>query len=885
MPLSPGTRIGPYAVTAAIGEGGMGEVYRARDTTLDGDVALKVLPQNVSADPDRLGRLQREARTLATLNHPNIAHVYGLENAGGLTALVMELVEGPTLADRIVAGAIPIEEALPIARQIADGLEAAHEQGIVHRDLKPANIKIRPDGTVKVLDFGLARAVEPANPTSASMLPTLASPAMTGVGVILGTAAYMSPEQAKGKVVDRRADIWAFGVVLAEMLSGKRMFGGDTVSETIASVIKDAPVIPDSPPSIKRLLTRCLERDPRARLRDIGEARVVLEDPASATWAGAVSDRSVRASGARVKWAVAIVAATIAGIAIGWVVRPVPPPVDVPLRRFTLPVENLLHGTSRTPQISPDGTKIVYSSAGRLWVRDLAALDSRSILTDGDARFYSWSPDSTHIAYISSDNRILKVAVAGGAPAVVTAVGQELGSGIGTAWTADGLIVLTTGMPGAGLQSVSDDGGDLSTLVAPDSKEQDFHDVSALPDGKGLLYALDRGGGVVDTIMLFAGGSAKAILHLEGETIRAPIYAATGHILYERTSNNPGVWALPFSLDDLTSTGDPFLVVPEGGYPSVSRDGTLMFVPPVVVGSQELVWMDRTGTVIETIGRPLPGLMSPSLSSDGRLVAAVATENLRTDIWVFDTARGAQTRLTFSEGDENFPAWSPSGDRVFFTRTIPPKQERKLAAQTADGTGQIQAIVDTRVATTSVVSPDGKYVVFSDAGIDSVKTGSAIWYAPLDGSAPPRILADGPGSQRDAQFSPDGRYLAYQSAESGRDEVYVTSFPGGEGKWQVSVNGGSVPRWGRRVNRLFFFQFGTPSKVMEAEVSTAGAFTVGTPSPIADFLKVGGVAPGWDVNADGTRFLLARQTANAPRQSAPMTIIQNWFADFRNRRP
>jgi hypothetical protein len=381
-----------------------------------------------------------------------------------------------------------------------------------------------------------------------------------------------------------------------------------------------------------------------------------------------------------------------------------------------------------------------------------------------------------------------------------------------------------------------------------------------------------------------AGSSAKRILQLEGETSRAPIYAATGHILYERTSNNPGVWALPFSLDDLTSTGDPFLVVPGGTFPSVSREGTLMFMPRVVAGPQELVWMDRTGTVLETIGRPLPGLMVPSLSPDGRLVAAIATENLRTDIWVFDTARGAQTRLTFGEGDENYPTWSPSGDRVFFTHTLP-QQEWKIAAQPADGTGQSQVIVNTRLATAPAVSPDGKFIAFSDPGTDSVKTGADIWYAPLDGSARPRVFTDDPGPQRDPRFSPDGRYLAYQSAESGRDEVYVKSFPGGEGKWQVSVNGGAVPRWGRRVNRLFFFQFGTPTKVMEADVSTAGAFAVGTPSPVADFLKVGSVAPGWDVTADGMRFLLARQTANAPRQSASMTIIQNWFTDFRNRRP
>ena len=384
-----------------------------------------------------------------------------------LTALVMELVEGPTLADRIATGAIPIDEALPIARQIADALEAAHEQGIVHRDLKPANVKIRPDGTVKVLDFGLARAVEPASATSAIVdSPTLTSPAMTGVGVILGTAAYMSPEQAKGKIVDRRADIWAFGVVLAEMLTGTRMFEGETVSETLASVMKDAPVIPDAPPAIKRLLTRCLERDPRARLRDIGEARIVLEDPASAKWAGPISDPSVRRARARVRWAAAIVAATIAGIAIGWVAAAGDDlPVEAPLRKFTLPVDNLIHGTTRTPQISPDGTKIVYSSAGRLWVRDLAALDARAIVSEGDARYYTWSPDSTQIAYVSNDDRIMKVPAAGGAPAVVTVLRQSLGRDMGTAWTAEGAIVLTT----SDCRALGSSGSPLTAATCPRS--------------------------------------------------------------------------------------------------------------------------------------------------------------------------------------------------------------------------------------------------------------------------------------------------------------------------------------------------------------------------------------------------------------------------------
>ncbi|HET9268843.1 MAG TPA: protein kinase, partial [Vicinamibacterales bacterium] len=561
MPLSPGTRIGPYTVSAAIGAGGMGEVYRARDTRLERDVALKVLPENVSGDAERLQRLQREARTLAALNHPNIAHVYGLENADGVTAFAMELVEGPTLEDRIAAGAIPIDEAVRIARQIADALETAHEQGIVHRDLKPANVKIRPDGTVKVLDFGLARAVEQAPSSSASLMPTITSPAMTAMGMILGTAAYMSPEQAKGQPVDRRADIWAFGVVLAEMLTGQRMFGGDSVSETIASVIKDAPAIPDAPPAIKRLIARCLQRDPRARLRDIGEARIVLEDPASTNVAPPAVASPAPAGRPGLAWGLISAVVLVSGIGIGWLVRPAPTFVEVPHRTFTLPADNLIHSPQRAPVISPDGTKVAYASLGpgRLWVRDLATSESRSIL-DTDAQYFSWSPDSTQIVYVSAqDGRLMRVRADGGTPTAIAALRQSLGSDGATAWTADGSIVFTSSLPNTGLQRVPVDGGDLAPLLMPaKGAERDFHDVSALPDGKGLLYVVDRGAGMVDTINVLAGGSAKRVLQIEGETIRAPHYASTGHILFQRTSANPGVWAVPFSLDDLTARGDPF---------------------------------------------------------------------------------------------------------------------------------------------------------------------------------------------------------------------------------------------------------------------------------------------------------------------------------------
>ena len=886
MTLSSGIRIGPYSVIEPIGAGGMGEVYRGRDTKLDRDVALKVLPRSVSDDAERLARLQREARTLAALNHPNIAQIYGFEDNDGVTALVMELVEGESLQERMSRGPISIDEALPIARQIAEALETAHEQGIIHRDLKPANVKVRPDGTVKVLDFGLARAVEPvATGSSTSLLPTITSPAlMTGAGMILGTAAYMAPEQAMGKPVDRRADIWAFGVVLAEMLGGKRMFEGDTVPETLASVMKDVPVIPDAPPAIRHLLERCLQRDPRRRLRDIGEARILFEDPSSAQWTPTVHAGAELSRRSRLLWTGAAVAAAIAGVAIGWTIRPAPPPTDVPLRKFILPVENLFYGTSRTPQISPDGTKVVYSTSGRLWVRDLATLEPREIAS-GDSRFYTWSPDGTQIAFVSND-RIMKVSASGGTPAVVTVVGQTLGSGVGTAWTADGAIVLTTGMPGTGLQRVPADGGDLTTILAPRAgAEQDFHDVSALPGGKGLLYALDRNAGIVDTIMVFDGVAAKTVLHLEGETISAPLYAPTGHILYVRASNNSGIWALPFSLEDLAATGDPFLIVPQGTFPSVSREGTLMYLPPAAVGAQELAWADRGGSAPKTVGRPQQGLSLPSLSPDGRFIAVAASEKSGSDVWVYDTSRDTQTRLTFGEGNESFPAWSPSGDRIFFTGTTPPKQERAIAAQPADGTGQSQVIVNTRQGMSPAISPDGQFIVFAESGTDPVKTGPDLWSAPLDGKSRPRLFVEAPGPQSDPRFSPDGRYLAYQSAESGRNEVYVKPFPSGEGKWQVSFNSGSAPRWNRRGNRLFFLEPGAVTRVLEVDVSTAGAFTIGSPRLVTDSSKFGPmVLVGWDVSPDGMRFLVVR-APNAQRQAANMTIVQNWLAEFRPRQP
>jgi Tol biopolymer transport system component len=887
--LQHGSRIGPYEVTAQIGEGGMGVVYRATDSNLARTVAIKVLPAVFAQDAERVARFEREARTLAALNHPNIAHIYGLERGQGQIALVMELVEGATLADRIAQGPVPVEEALEIARQVAEALEAAHEQGIVHRDLKPANIKVRPDGTVKVLDFGLARAMDAISRPDTSHLATLTSPAqMTGVGVVLGTAAYMSPEQAKGRPVDRRADIWAFGVVLTELLTGRTVFAGESVTETLASVMKDDPVIPDAPPAVQHLLRRCLQRDPRRRLRDIGEARIVLEDPSAADRERASQAPAAQPRVLRRSW-VSVAAVVLTGIAAGaggWALRPTPAADAVPLRKFMLPVEGLQAGPTRAPQLSPDGTKLVYVRGDRLFLRDLTTLEPRELTTAPDPRYFLWSPDSTQVAYISGD-RLWKVPITGGSPVVVTVLRQSLGNGVGAAWGTDGRIVLTTAMPGTGLQQVSADGGDLTTLVAPEPPgEQDFHDVTILPDNRGLLYALDRGSGVVDTIAVFTGETKKAILHLEGETLRAPVYAATGHVLYERTTNNAGIWALPFSLSTLETTGEPFLISAQSALPSLSRDGTLMFLPQAPAAPLELLSVDATGKALATIGPPKVGLREPRISPDGRHVAAGALANGRYDVWIYDMMRGGQTRLTFGEGDEMPQTWSPSGDRVFFARNLPPAQTRTIAAQAADGTGQVAEIVASKVVTGADVSRDGKFVVYADAGNDPSKTGQDLWYVALDGEKKsPTVFVDAPNAQGEPRVSPDGRYLAYFSNESGRPEVYVKPFPSGDGKWQVSVNGGTAPRWSASGDRIFFVEPGQDTRVMQADIVTSPALNIGTPKFLFSVASTGRrLANGWDVFPDGRRFLLIAQVENDKTPQTPaITLVQNWFAEFRER--
>ncbi len=638
MSLEPGSTLGHYRLTEQIGQGGMGVVWKAVDTTLDREVAIKVLPELMSADPERLARFEREAKLLASLNHPGIATIHGFHEAGGVRFLAMELVAGGDLAHRLEQGALPVDEALAIAAQVAEALEAAHEQGVVHRDLKPANIQITPEGRAKVLDFGLAKAFEPdASAVTGSMSPTLTTPA-TRAGVILGTAAYMSPEQAKGKHVDRRADIWAFGCVLYEMLVGRRPFGGEGVSEILAAIIMAPvdlePVPQGTPASIRRLLKRCLEKDPKRRLRDIGEARFVIEETLSgapdaagvglegAATAGAAATR--RGAGWPVLAVVAILAAAAAA-AVVWSLSP--KPAVPPLRRFELPTSGAHRSgvQGRLVAIAPDGSRVAYVEKNAIKVRVLDRLEAKEIPVAGEPGFIFWSPDSAWIAWYAG-GKIWKAQAGGGESVAIADAPGAFTGGSGGTWGPDGMITLARGDDG--LYQIPARGGDSKTILTADTEtESDFHDPEALPDGSGVLFVVHVKAGRPDTLALLSGGEHKTLLRIEGQDIWHPVYSPTGHILYRRQPTNPGIWALPFSLSRHEVTGEPFLVAPDGDLPSVSSDGTLVHVRGVATRRTRIVWLGRDGKELGTIGQPEEQWPFPSLSPDGRMVAISASEN------------------------------------------------------------------------------------------------------------------------------------------------------------------------------------------------------------------------------------------------------------------
>ena len=694
MSLQPGQQLLHYRIVEQIGEGGMGVVWKAVDTTLNREVAIKVLPPMVAQDAQRLARFDREAKLLASLNHANIASVFGLHEDGEIRFLVMEFVEGEDLLKRLERGRMSLEEALGIARQIADALQSAHERGVVHRDLKPANILITPEGKAKVLDFGLAKAFEPdaasqANPT---MSPTLTSQG-TVAGMILGTAGYMSPEQARGDPADKRSDVWAFGVVLYEMLGGSRAFHGDTVSDTLASVLKLEPdwsLLPgDLPRGVQRLLRRCLHKDPRQRLHDIADARIEIDEALAAPHEPQTAEGTATAAPARTRW-VDHGAARRGG-----------PGRGSGGRAGSDPVRNGCHGAKVLPSSGdPRGSGAARGRAAlarrqddrlRLHRQAVAARSGR-VRAAGHRRkrrrVRSLLGTRQHPGGVPGGRQ----AVAGSRRRRATHRDQRC-PGQHTrmaAWSTAQTIILHLGEE---IRQLSARGGESKTVHAVDSSaESDFHDVNHLPDGRGLVFVVHRKEGGADTLAVWSDGERKTLLQIEDAWLGTPAYSPTGHILFTRERRNEGVWALPFSLASLEATGEPFLVVPDGYGASVSDDGTLVCTNVAAQSAVELIWVNEEGEVEGTIGQPQSGIFVPGVSPDGTKVAVSGEENDEWDIWVHDAVRRTKTRLTFTEGIEGGPRWSADGETIFFFHPVfgEPKTIYRVAA---DGSGEPEEVV------------------------------------------------------------------------------------------------------------------------------------------------------------------------------------------------
>ena len=933
MSLSSGACVGPYEILSALGAGGMGEVYRARDTRLKREVAIKILPDSLAADPERLARFQREAEVLASLNHPHIAAIYGIEDAdpsagpghARVRALVLELVGGETLADRIARGPLPIDEALAITRQIAEALGAAHELGIIHRDLKPANIKITPDGVVKVLDFGLAKLTDPAHAPASdlSLSPTITSPAMmTGMGVILGTAAYMSPEQAKGREADKRSDIWAFGCVLFEMLTGKRPFDGEDVSDTLANVLKIDPdwsALPSEiPPAIRTLLQSCLTKDRRRRVADISTALFVLEKGASlapsssldAAVSQAQADTAVSevrrglARSTRRRVALASTAALLAGAVVAgalvWVVtRPADP---VPPRVSRLPLAPsgaaalTINGNDRDLAITPDGSRVVYvgNRGTQLFIRALDALDPVAVFT-GAPRGPFVSPDGQWIGFVDNAITLKKVAVTGG-PAVTMAT-IDSNTPRGATWGPDDTIIFATLTPATGLQRVAAAGGPTTVLTRPDRAqgEGDHLWPELLPGGRAVLFTITAVTGGLDAAqvavldlqtgtrtILVRGGSHA---HYMQAGRASPAGLAGGYLVYAAAGT---LRAVPFDLARLETRGTPVPVIPDvvttnngGADAVVAGDGTLAYVSGSVAGAQRtLVWVDRQGR--ETpIPAPPRAYNLPRLSPDGTRVAVSAADQEQ-DLWIWDLPRTTLTRATFGATYDDYPVWTPDGRRVVFTSER--VGARNLFWQAADGTGAVERLTESPNAQTSTaVSPDGRRLIFTET---APQTGEDVMQMALDGTRRVTPLVQSPFAERNGIVSPDGRWLAYEATDSGRVEIYVRPFPEvNSGHWQVSTTGGARPLWAPSGQELFYLA--PTGALMRVGVERGPSWAATTPTLLIKegyvTIQASNLGRVYDIAPDGQRFLMIKEGGGSDQTAAPpqLIVVQHWAEELK----
>ncbi len=946
MALTPGTRLGVYQITAALGEGGMGQVWRARDTKLDRDVAIKVLPAAFAHDADRLARFTREAKTLAALNHPHIAAIYGLEESSGITALVMELVEGDDLSQRIARGAIPIDEALPIAKQIAEALEAAHEQGIIHRDLKPANIKVREDGTVKVLDFGLAKAMDPPAGSSphVSQSPTISLHA-TQAGIILGTAAYMSPEQASGKPVDKRADVWSFGVVVLEMLTGQRLFDGETVSHTLADVLRGpidlTRLPPGTPRVIRELLRRCLHRDVKKRLRDMGEARITIDDAlggssaeetSSAAPPAAAVPRSVVARA--LPWAL-VVTSTIALITAlvlwaPWRSAPVPAPRTL---MALIGADASLPTGGAPATLSPDGTTLAFvarqANQTRLFIRKLDQLDAAALAGTEGANNPFFSPDGEWIAFFAGGT-LKKISVTGGA-AVTLCDAQSVAGGT---WADDDTILFTpTGTRNSTLMRVSATGGTPTVFgaLSPGATTQRWAQV--LPGGHAVLFSENLSLDNWDTANLVvaplsglpadpsagalakveasakAGGAPKVVVSggyygryvpsgpgsperderdLSAKALWAK--AEGGHLIYLRQGT---LFAVRFDLTRLETVGPAVPVFggiatspAEGGAQlAVSSEGTLVYVPGSAAAAGPIDWLTRDGkaTVLRAANADWA---NPRFSPDGQKLALEIFDGKQRDLWVYEWARDTLTQLTFDPGQDAYPVWTPDGRRLVFASDRATAGTRNLYWVNADGTGEVTRLTaspENQVPRSW--HPGGRFLAFQAV---RPGTGNDLLIMPMEGDATrgwipgtPTVFLSTPATETTPRFSPDGRWIAYTSNDAGGTNVYVRPFPGPGGPWRISTAGGFYPQWSAAAPELLFLPIGQ-ARIMAATYAVVGdSFRADTPqvwSP-PNIQGATGTNAAYDLHPDGKRVATSVVSTQASGVQDKVVFVFN-FADY-----